>query len=148
MGTALWLVHHCLSDCFLIDTGPPAQGWPYSQWAGPSLINHWLRTCPIDLPILWRHFLHWGLLVSDDFSLHQVDIRLASMRQTSHLQLEAFLWFIYLTVTWLKFTISWAQLLWTMVLSCVSILYFFWQAPFCHALCPFQVCLCPQKSLP
>jgi hypothetical protein len=29
-------------------------------------------------PIIWEHFLNWGSLLSDDFSLCQVDIKLSS----------------------------------------------------------------------
>jgi len=31
-------------------------------------------------PILWRHFLHWESLLSDDFSLCQVDIKLSAQK--------------------------------------------------------------------
>jgi hypothetical protein len=53
---------------------PPIMGW--------ALPHQALIKMPYSLaysPILWRHFLNFSsLLLSDDFSLHQVDIKLTS----------------------------------------------------------------------
>jgi hypothetical protein len=57
---------------FSQNLGPPAQGWPRPQWAGPSHINHQLRKYPTGLPI--EAFLP----SSYDSCLCQVDIKLAS----------------------------------------------------------------------
>jgi hypothetical protein len=59
------------SACFLIEPGPPAQGWPHPQWAGPSPTDQQLR----------KYFTagsHGGISSaeapsSDDSSLCQVD---------------------------------------------------------------------------
>jgi hypothetical protein len=32
-------------------------------------------------PVLWRHFLNCGFLLSDDYNLYQVDIKLVSTLQ-------------------------------------------------------------------
>lgn len=54
----------CLA-CFLMESWPPAQAWQYPQWV-PS---------PTNAAQSYRHFLNWGSLLSDDFSLCQVDIK-------------------------------------------------------------------------
>jgi len=38
-GAAYWLAS-LAQPAFLQSPGPPAQGWPHLQWAGPSLINN------------------------------------------------------------------------------------------------------------
>jgi hypothetical protein len=47
---------------------------------GTTHINHWCKKKKnlTYSPILWMHFLNWGLLLSDDFSLCQVSIKLSS----------------------------------------------------------------------
>ena len=78
----------CLPACssratrpaFLQNSGPPAQGWHYLQQAPPTG-----PPCQSQIKkrgyswILWIHFLNRGSLLSDDFSLYQVDIKLFSM---------------------------------------------------------------------
>ena len=61
------------SACFLIEPRTTAQGCPHTRWVGASPISLWLRQyCRLACsPILWRHFLKWGSLFSDDFSLCQ-----------------------------------------------------------------------------
>ena len=68
------------SACCVIErrTTSPGMAPPTMGWALPyqSLI----KEIPYRLaysPILWRHFLNWGFLLSDDFSLCQLDIKMS-----------------------------------------------------------------------
>jgi hypothetical protein len=61
--------------------GPPAQGWHYPGWDGPFLHQSLIEKMPYRLaysPVSWRHFLSWDSILSDDCSLCQIDIKLAS----------------------------------------------------------------------
>ena len=70
------LIKAC-SICFLREsrTTSPGMAPPTMHWALPhkSLIEKLSYS-----PILWRHFLNWGSLLSYNSSLCQVDIKLAS----------------------------------------------------------------------
>ena len=75
------LLRMACSVCSLIESrtsnllmAPPTMGLALSQ---PPLI----KTTPYRFTfswILWKHFLNWGSLLSDDSSLCQVDIKVAS----------------------------------------------------------------------
>lgn len=65
------------STCFLISSGPPAQGQHHPGSAMISSENA-PQTCPQTSPE--ELFLKWSSLFSSDSSLHQVDIRLTTTR--------------------------------------------------------------------
>lgn len=89
-----WLTQ---SDLFQ-NPGPPGQGCPYPQKAGPSSIDHSFRKCPLSLsdfsPTLRRHFPSWGSLLSGDYSLCQGDIRVARPRSLLVLYLSSAVQFL------------------------------------------------------
>jgi hypothetical protein len=69
------------SACFLIEprTTSPGMAPPTMGWALPH--QSVIKKMPSSLaynPILWRHFLIWGFLLSVDPRLYQVDINLSS----------------------------------------------------------------------
>lgn len=74
------------SACFCIEHRTNSPGMAHPQWAVPPHINHqemsYRLTC---CPILWRHFLSWGSLLSNDSSLCQADIKLASTYTLSNI---------------------------------------------------------------
>jgi ribosomal protein S6E (S10) len=51
-----------VQSAFLWNPEPPIQGWHHAQCDGPYI------------PILWKHFLYRGSLLSKDCSLFQVDL--------------------------------------------------------------------------
>jgi hypothetical protein len=79
------------SVCFLLEPGPPAQGWHW-QSAGPSPVNHQLKKCHTGLPIArsfggsffffkWLLFIlymwvHWGVFRHTRRG-HQIPLQMA-----------------------------------------------------------------------
>jgi hypothetical protein len=68
------------SACSLIEPrttspgmAPPTMGWALTHI---SIIKKMPYRLAYSL-IVWRHFLNWGSLLSNDFSVHQVDIKSA-----------------------------------------------------------------------
>lgn len=72
-GCCLWLAQ----PTFVKNPGPPALPHQFPIKKMPHRLPY--------SPILWRHFLNWISLLSDDFRLRQVDIKLASAGAESQL---------------------------------------------------------------
>ena len=77
----------CLLSC---SSGPPVQGWhPHNGLLHPHPYQSLIKKIPCRLAcslILWRYFLRWGYLLSDDSSLGQVDMNIPA--QFSHIFLS------------------------------------------------------------
>jgi hypothetical protein len=78
-GAAFWLASHGLLNLLSYRTQDPQHrgGTTHSGLGPPTLITKKMLYIAYGL-MLWRHFLSWGSLLSDNSSLCQVDIKLAS----------------------------------------------------------------------
>jgi hypothetical protein len=106
-----WLVTHGLLSLlsYRTKTTRPGMAPPITGWALPHQLL--IKEMPYSLacsPVLWRHFLNWGSLLSDDYSLCQVD-RNRARTQLLFFSLsynvntmEGLSWFVYLCVPWIS----------------------------------------------
>jgi hypothetical protein len=81
------LRHMACSACFLIESrtsspgmAPPTRGWALFHQSLIKKMLYWLASSLV----LWRYFLNWGSLLSDDISVCQVDIKLSSTDTKPH----------------------------------------------------------------
>lgn len=77
LACSSWLIQ----SVFLQNWGWLVQEWHHPQWTGTSFINQQLRSAlhATYSLVLWRLFHNWCSLLSDDCSLCQVVIKLASI---------------------------------------------------------------------
>jgi hypothetical protein len=86
--------------CFLIEARTTNLRMAHLQWTGPFPINHGHKIV-LQVPhslILWRHFLNWGPLLSNDFILCQVDIKLFSTHWVFEVLSECMYIYIYIVM--------------------------------------------------